>query len=126
MKLGQWLSRRSPGYIVQRAANLVDRYGLTPNTAKIRIEDCITTLADLGCAPTFPTPGRVVQRYPSFFRQIQAAGAEIAVHSYDHVDLAAYPPDQAKDQLLRAARVFLDHGLDELSRPGLCQPLRCG
>jgi predicted deacetylase len=69
-------------------------------------------LAEHGCAPTFPTPGRVVQRYPRFFRHLQDAGAEIAVHGYDHVDLGAYPPAEACAQLVKAARVFARHGIE--------------
>jgi len=69
-------------------------------------------LAEYGCAPTFPTPGRVVQRYPQFFGHLQDAGAEIAVHGYDHVDLGVYPPAEAGAQLVRAAQVFAHHGIE--------------
>jgi peptidoglycan/xylan/chitin deacetylase (PgdA/CDA1 family) len=43
---------------------------------------------------------------------LQDAGAEIAVHSYDHVDLAAYPLAVAQEQLLRAMDAFARHGIE--------------
>lgn len=73
---------------------------------------CMATLARYGCAPTFPTPGRVVRQYSRFIRQLQDMGAEIAVHSYDHVDLKAYSPAEASRQLVRAARTFEQLGLE--------------
>lgn len=112
MKLGQWLSRRGGGYVRQRAAALLGRYGIRPDKAMARVEECLATLASYGCAPTFPTPGRVVQRYPQFLRRLQEAGAELAVHSFDHVDLAAYPLSQARDQLLAAAAAFEAQGIE--------------
>ncbi len=96
----------------RRAAILLDRYGFTPSQAADRVESLIAALAEHGCAPTFPTPGRVVQRYPLFFRHLQDAGAEIAVHGYDHVDLAVYPPTEASEQLMRASQVFARHGIE--------------
>jgi len=91
---------------------LLDRYGITPSKAADRVEGVIATLAEYGCAPTLPTPGRVVQRYPQFIRHLQDAGAEIAVHGYDHVDLGVYPPAEACEQLVRAAQVFARHGIE--------------
>ncbi len=112
MRLREWLALRGLGYVHKRAAVLLDRYGITPAKAADRIEGLIATLAEYGCAPTLPTPGRVVQRYPQFVRRLQDAGAEIAVHGYDHVDLGVYPPTEACEQLVRAAQVFAHHGIE--------------
>lgn len=112
MKLKEWLVIRGPAYVYKRARALLDRYDATPSKAMDRIQSCMATLAEYGCAPTFPTPGRVVQRHPQFLRQLQDMGAEIAVHSYDHVDLAAYPPAEASQQLLKAAEVFAQHAIE--------------
>ena len=68
-------------------------------------------LAQDGCAPTFPTPGCIVHRYPRFFRRLQDAGAELAVHGYDHTHLGAYSEIEAAKQLVRAAQVFAAHGI---------------
>ena len=67
---------------------------------------CVATLAEQGCAPTFPTPGILVERYPDFIRHLQDKGAEIAVHGYQHVNLNAFPLEEARRQLERAARAF--------------------
>ena len=112
MKLRKWFALRGPGYVCRRAAILLDRYGITPSKAADRVEGCIATLAEYDCLPTLPTPGRVVERYPQFLRHLQDAGAEIAVHGYDHVDLGAYSPAQASEQLVRAAQVFARHGIE--------------
>ena len=75
-----------------------------------RIERCVAFLAEQGCAPTFPTPGILLERYPTFIKYMQDAGAEIAVHGYQHVDLNAYPLEEAGMQLIRAIRVFEETG----------------
>lgn len=101
-----WWARRGPRYVLERAGALFGRYGLTPDRAAQRTLDCVTMLAEYGCAPTLPVPGRVVDRHPAIIRRLQAAGAEIAVHSYDHVDLSTWPPHRAARQLVRAAEAF--------------------
>ena len=112
MRLREWLAVRGPAYTYRRGRRLVDRYGLRPVEAMKRVEDCVSALAQHGCAPTLPTPGRVVQRYPQWLRSLQDQGAEIAVHSHDHLDLAAYPPAEAHRQLLKAAEVCARHGIE--------------
>jgi peptidoglycan/xylan/chitin deacetylase (PgdA/CDA1 family) len=112
LRLRQWLALRGPGYVYRRAAILLDRYGITPSKAADRVRSCVATLAEYGCRPTLPTPGRVVERHPQFVRQLQDQGVEIAVHGYDHFDLAAYSASEAQDQLERAAEVFARHGIE--------------
>jgi hypothetical protein len=80
--------------------------------ASRRLDQCVETLAGLGCAPTFPTPGNVVQRYPRFIRSLEERGVEIAVHSYEHVDLSALPVPVARQQLERAIRTFERFGIE--------------
>ena len=112
MKLQAWLALRGPGYICKRVTFLLKRYGITPAKAVARLEECIATLAEYGCAPTFSTPGCVVERYPHIIRRLQDVGAEIAVHGYHHVDLRAYPPHKASEQLVRAAQACARHGIE--------------
>jgi hypothetical protein len=109
--------------VYRRAAILLGRYGLIPSKAANRVESLIATLGEYGCAPTLPTPGRVVERYPQFIRHLQSAGAEIAVHGYDHLDLGAYSPAEAEEQLKRAAEVFAGHGIEVYGFR--CPYLRC-
>lgn len=123
MNFRNWFSLRGPEFIRNRAAVLLNRYGITPAKAEDRIDACVATLSKHGCAPTFPTPGRVVQRYSPFIRHLQDVGAEIAVHSYDHIDLAACRPAKASEQLLRAAQAFERYGIEV--HGFRCPYLRC-
>ena len=111
MNLKKWFESRGTGFVWQRATALLDRYGVAPDKATQRIDDCIDTLTVFGCAPTFPTPGIVVQRYPQFVRHLQDVGAEIAVHSYQHIDLRTMPLSEARQQLVRAVRTFECFGI---------------
>jgi hypothetical protein len=111
LNLRKWFGLRGLSYVGRRAAILLSRYGLTPGRAIRRVKDSTTALAGFGCVPTFPTPGRIVERYPRFIRELQDAGAEIAVHGYDHVDLTTYAPAKASEQLSRASRAFRQHGI---------------
>ena len=112
VKLKRWFRRRGPEFIVRRAGALLGRYGVTPTRSEARIRATVALLAEYGCAPTFPTPGRGVQWHPHFIESLQAAGAEIAVHSFDHLDLKGYPPEEACEQLLKGAEVFERHGIE--------------
>lgn len=112
MKLRKWYGQRGADYVGKRAAAVLERYGIAPGRAARRAEDLVEALAELGCAPTLPTPARVVERHPQLIRRLQEAGAEIAVHGYDHVDLAAYSPAEASRQLVRAAEAFSGHGIE--------------
>ena len=111
MNLQKWYQARSPRFVWQRATSVLDRYGMAPTKAIHRIDECLEKLAELGCAPTFPTPGIVVQRYPQFIRHLQESGAEIAVHGYWHIDLSALPVSVAIQQLTRAVRTFEHLGI---------------
>ena len=68
-------------------------------------------LAQYGCSPTLLVPGTIVKRYSKFIRRLQDFGVELGVHSYDHVDLKAVPPEVAGQQLLRAAQTFAQYGI---------------
>jgi hypothetical protein len=107
-----WLRRRKGGYLVDRLAAVVRRYGVTRTRAKKRIRAVVESLAVFGCQPTFPTPGRVVQSAPEFFREIQSLGSELALHGYDHVDFRDLPPSQARAQLELAAAAYVRNGID--------------
>lgn len=123
MRLREWFALRGPRYVLRRAAALRGRYGPTPSRAMKRVAGWVQVLAEAGCAPTLPTPGRVVDLYPDFVRQLQDAGAEIAVHSYDHVDLSMGSLAAAVEQLTRAAHTFRRHGVEV--HGFRCPYLRC-
>lgn len=106
------MARRGVRYVYERAKFLLRRYQISPSNATRRIDTCLERLVDQGCAPTFPTPGIIVNRYPQYFRHLQAIGAEIAVHGYHHVDLRAYPVNEAYQQLVKAVEVFKKRGIE--------------
>jgi peptidoglycan/xylan/chitin deacetylase (PgdA/CDA1 family) len=107
-----WLQQRKARYLVARSGAVVQRYGVTPNRAKNRVIAAIEAMAALGYQPTLPTPGRVVERDPAFFREIQSFGAELALHGYDHVDFRALSHEQARRQLSLAAAAYEENGID--------------
>ncbi len=106
-----WLKRRSPQYVVLRLSNLLQRYGLTTAKARNRVIDCILLLRRYGCAPTFPTPGRVVERNPDFCHAIQQMGAELAVHGYDHIDFHRLSQAEVRWQFDRAIAAYQQAGV---------------
>jgi len=110
-RLARWLELRSSPYIFNRLFSLLKRYGLTSTKAKRRVLDCIRLMAKYDCAPTFPTPGRVLQRDPKFFRTIQEMGAELNIHGYDHIDFLSLSRDEANKQFVKAIDVFERAGI---------------
>ncbi len=112
MNFRTWLAKRDPLYILQRGKNLLQRYKLSPSVAMKRVDRVVNSLADYGCAPTFPTPGVVIESRPAYFRELQERGVEFSVHSYHHIDLKSCPPQEARAQLIRAIEAFERHGLE--------------
>jgi len=112
LKWREWFALRGGGYVRGRATALLSRYGVSPSKVADRLEECVAMLAEYGCVPTLPTPGRVVERHPQLIRHLQDAGAEIAVHGYGHMDLRAYTPAEACEQLVRGAEAFSRHGIE--------------
>ncbi len=110
-KVAHWLQRRSPQYIVQRFFKLIRRYGWTTAKARNRVVDCILQLRRYGCAPSFPTPGRVVEQNPDFCRALQQLGAELAVHGYDHVDFHSLTLEESRWQFERALQAYQQAGV---------------
>lgn len=111
MKLHEWFGTRGTRYVYERAGILLSRYGVSSAKAIERVNRCVQILTENGCAPTFPTPGSVVQHDPLAIRRLQERGAEIAVHSYNHIDLRVYPLAEARQQLLHAAETFARQGI---------------
>jgi hypothetical protein len=112
MDLKSWYKKRGPKFIWHRGIRLLSRYSFGSNKAIQRIKECVASLVGMGCAPTLLTPGMVVDRYPQFIQSLQQLGAEIAVHSYHHVNLSEMPVSLATQQLLRAIRSFERFGIE--------------
>ena len=105
-RLARWLELRSSPYIAHRIISLLKRYGFTSRKAKQRVLECVQLMAKYECCPTFPTPGRVVRRDPKFFQTIQAMGAELNIHGYDHIDFLSLSLEEANKQFVRALDAF--------------------
>lgn len=109
--LSHWLELRGRRYVWARLRALRRRYGMSSSPAKQRVFDCVDLLARYDCHPTFPTPGEVVGRYSVFCRELQARGAELAVHGYHHVDFRALSREAARRQFVKAAAVYREHAI---------------
>jgi hypothetical protein len=112
MNVKAWFQDRGLDFVVKRAVNLFDRYRLSPARAIQRIESCLNMLISQDCRPTFPTPGFLVERYPKVIRHLQDKGGEIAIHSYQHIDLNTLPINQAYGQLIKAVHAFENRGIE--------------
>lgn len=91
--------------------SLARRYGFRDGKARERIVRCVAALAPHGLAPTFATPGSVIERAPEFFRELQAMGVEFALHGYDHVDFRSLDASATREQFERAIDAFARHGI---------------
>lgn len=108
----KWYQTRGPNFIWHRGQNLWARYGLGTKKSETRIEECLLCLNRQGCSPTFPVPALVLQKHPQFISHLASLGVEIAVHGYNHVDLKICSPQQASQELQRAAEVFRQFGFE--------------
>ena len=109
---GEWLSdKRNPVYLLSRLRAVALRYGATSARAKARVRRCLSRLEPHGLLPTFATPGTVVERNPAFFRELSEAGAELAIHGYDHADFRRLARSQAAWQFERAIDAYERHGI---------------
>ena len=113
MDLKSWYKKRGPEFVWYRGMRLLGRYRIGSNRAIQRIKECVESLVEMGCAPTLFTPGMVVDRNPQFIQNLQQLGAEIAVHSYHHVNLSEMPVSFATQQLMRAIRSFERFGIEK-------------
>jgi peptidoglycan/xylan/chitin deacetylase (PgdA/CDA1 family) len=107
-----WLQQRSAHYLAARSAALVRRYGITRTRAKDRVEAVVEAVDAFGYELTLPTPGRVIDSDPSFFRWLQSLGVELALHGYDHVDFRTLSQDHARRQLALAAAAYERNGIE--------------
>lgn len=114
----QSLRGRSPVYLAARLRAVAQRYGLASGKAKERVRRCLRTLEPYGLQPTFATPGRVVEGDPAFFRELRDAGAELAIHGYDHANFRRLSRAQAAWQFEKAIAAYARHGIP-------CEGFRC-
>lgn len=111
MYFRRWFGERGPSYIVSRGESILGRYGLMTTKVARAVSACVAALAPLDTALTFATPGIIVEKNPGLVRRLQAAGAEIAVHGYQHLELDSLSPSEADHQILRAVEAFERHSI---------------
>ena len=102
---------RHPAYLASRLRAVTGRYGVTPRKAQERVRRCVARLSRQGISPTFATPGHVVEAAPGFFRELRDAGAELAIHGYDHADFRRLSREEAAEQFARAVDAYSRHGI---------------
>jgi hypothetical protein len=102
---------RHPAYLASRLRAVAQRYGLTSRKAKDRVRRALRELERHGMHPTFAAPGRVVDEDPAFFRELRDAGAELAIHGYDHADFRRLTRAQAAWQFEQAIAAYHRHGI---------------
>ncbi len=117
-RLTDALGGRNSRYLARRLRSVAGRYGVTVGRAEERVRRCVKTTAELGLLPTFATPGRVVEGHPAFFRELAEAGAELAVHGYQHVNFQRLSEAEAAAQFERAVRAYEAAGVP-------CHGFRC-
>jgi peptidoglycan/xylan/chitin deacetylase (PgdA/CDA1 family) len=106
-----WLRHRTPAYIVRRLGKLLRRYGLSTKKAKQRTWRLVRMLERRGCAPTLATPGSIVAKHQRFMVDLAAAGVELAIHGFDHVDFRGLTAEASLRQMMQSADAFERAGI---------------
>ena len=107
----KWFNKRGIRFIWQRLLSLLTRYGLFSGKIAKPIDSCVAVLAEFDCKPTFFVPAVILKKYPQVIIKLKNAGCEIAVHSYQHIDLSQIPIQQACESLELACRTFENFGI---------------
>lgn len=123
MNTKAWFKIRGFRYVRERAEHIRERYGFSPTNIHSQIERCVSLLDECGGAPTLFASASLVERYPPFFKRLQAYGAEMAVHSYSHIDLRQCSTAEAVEQNVHGAKVLREYGFG--ARGFRCPYLSC-
>lgn len=110
MNTKAWFKVRGFRYVRERAGHIRERYGFSPIYMQSQIERCVSLLEERGGAPTLFVPASLVERYPPLFKRLQVHGAEMAVHSYSHIDLRQCSIGEAVAQAVHGAKVLRGYG----------------
>lgn len=95
----------------ERASVIVRRLGATPDRFQAALDALLAVLQRHGAPATFSATALPVARHPRPVQTLAAQGIEVAVHSFQHLDLTLLPPAAQRDQAVRARRVFEQAGL---------------
>lgn len=109
--LNQWWQLNDVWNVRDRASLVVRRLGTTPDRLLAALDALVAVLQRHGVVATFPTTALPMARHPQTLQKLAAQGMEVAVHSYQHLDLTRLPPAAQRDQVTRARQLFDHAGL---------------
>ncbi len=72
------------------------------------IDRILNLMAAHGATGTFFTVGWVAERYPAMVKRIEAAGHELASHTYDHARVTHQTPQEFRTSVRRTKQVLED------------------
>ena len=97
---------RGAGNLVRRSVQIATRFGPNPERMGGRFERFMDILDEYAIRPTFPMTALPMSRNPSFAHRLLERGAELAVHAWSHVDLAALDLEAQRMHMGRAVELF--------------------
>ncbi|MFC2175101.1 polysaccharide deacetylase family protein [archaeon] len=95
---------------IQRVGSIAWRYGVTSKKMKKNISGYARLASDYGATPTFPVTATVLEKHAKFFRGI-GEDAELAIHGFRHVNMAALPEHRQQEHVANARQVFEKNGV---------------
>ncbi len=97
---------RDADNLKKRLRKIWRRYGISGNRMRGNILAFVNTLNRYDIVPTFPTTARVLINHRKYFRSFSPEEVEFAIHGYYHQDYTMLPPQERKEQLMRAYFAF--------------------
>lgn len=105
------LGSRGPVNMARRTGQILARFGNGPERMGGRFERFMDVLDAHDVRPTFPITALPMSRNPRFAHRLIERGAELAVHAWTHVDLAALDYDEQRRHMGLAIELFRDHAV---------------
>ena len=97
---------RGAGNLVKRSVQIATRFGPSPQRMGGRFDRFMDILDAYAIRPTFPITALPMSRNPSFAHRLMERGAELAVHAWSHIDLAALDLEGQRAHMGRAVELF--------------------
>lgn len=97
---------RGAGNLVKRSVQIATRFGPNPQRMGGRFDRFMDILDAYAIRPTFPITALPMSRNPSFAHRLMERGAELAVHAWSHIDLAALDLEGQRAHMGRAVELF--------------------
>ncbi|WP_214365398.1 bifunctional polysaccharide deacetylase/glycosyltransferase family 2 protein [Pseudonocardia sp. H11422] len=106
---------QSGGPVIDAAAGRLRSAGMPDRTVALTFDDgpdpkwspeVLRVLQKHGVPGTFFVVGSQVAQYPDVVRQMRAAGAEVGLHTFSHVDLATVPAETVQREMAQTQLVL--------------------